>query len=147
MTVGCASTILVLIEAKALRLGRNKNNIAMCNRSSLILMSNFWNGTDGTATFHFNLVRRVFSFSNNEKTLETSAKPCDYRNVQASGFGQEPITLICLIYVIQSIFGIFSYVNAQIGELGEVNPPRSQSDEKVNRWIAYTFASNCAATV
>ena len=38
----------------------------MCNRSSLI-MATFSNGTP---TFHFNLVRRVFSFSNNEKTLE-----------------------------------------------------------------------------
>ena len=71
ITMGCVKTILLLIEAKALRSGRNKNNINMCNRSSLI-MANFWIGTNGT--FHFNLVPRVFSFSNNEMTLETSAK-------------------------------------------------------------------------
>ena len=46
MTVGCVRTILLLIEAKALRLlGRNENNINMCNSSSLI-MKNFRNGTD-----------------------------------------------------------------------------------------------------
>ena len=38
--MGCVRTILLLIEAKALRSGRNKNNINMCNRSSLI-MNNF----------------------------------------------------------------------------------------------------------
>ena len=42
ITMGCVRTILLLIEAKALRSGRNKNNIKMCNRSSLI-MNNFRN--------------------------------------------------------------------------------------------------------
>ena len=53
----CVRTILLLIEAMALRLGRNKNNINMYNRSSLI-MKNFWNGTKGTAISRFPITRR-----------------------------------------------------------------------------------------
>ena len=43
--MGCVRTILLLTEAKALRLGRSENNINMWNNSGLI-MKNFRNGTD-----------------------------------------------------------------------------------------------------
>ena len=98
------------------------NNINMCNRSSLI-MANFWNGTDGTATFHFNLVRRVFSFSNNEKTLEMSAKP-------SLSFADSLLQIAKLHLRYLIYFWHFHVLTIESILAFRVNPPRFQSDEK-----------------
>ena len=74
ITVGCVRTILLLIEAKALRLGRNENNINMCNSSSLI-MKNFRNGTDNavrSSCSHFQVVPRIhFCSTSRERACAT----------------------------------------------------------------------------
>ena len=65
----------------ALRLGRNKNNINMCNRSSLI-MKNFWNGTKGTAISRFPITWRPWRrVPNRELALESCRHLCKNFNI------------------------------------------------------------------